>query len=119
MTLLPVNRDDEGLQRLRIQRRRQGRIPRLSPVSPYPGITARSKTRPNTRSGGTPKPAPAGTEEQRSRRSRRLRRRAGERRRGDRRQRQIPVLLDTRGRQDRRRRARRRGDSPSGWDSRA
>ncbi len=118
MTIPPVNRDDEGLQRLRIQRRRQGRIPRLSPLSPYPGITARPKTRSKTDSG-TRTPARAGAEAQGGLRNPRLRRRGVERRRGERRQRQIPVLLDTRSRQDRRRRARRRGDSPSGWDSRA
>lgn len=78
--------DDEGLRRHEIARREAGLVGRPRPVQPYPPADAAGSDR--GRGGHVPKGPPTG---------------CPERRRGERRRRQFAIVLDTRGRTDRRR----------------
>ncbi|MFQ5488700.1 MAG: hypothetical protein ACE5ET_09700 [Gammaproteobacteria bacterium] len=109
MTSITIPRDDEGLQRLQLRLRRQGRFPPVSRPQPYGPIPAKGKS---TAGHPTPATQPAAS-----------RQRGPERRRGERRRMQIPVILDTRGRHERRAQRRRSDDTGSGvgseggWDA--
>lgn len=91
MTFINLIPDDLGIQRLKAENAKPGTANAVTPVDPYP-----------TEQANQPHP-----------RARQLRRsarevRQGDRRRGERRQRQEPVLLDTRSHRERRRQSDRR-----------
>ena len=102
-------RDDEGRTRLQISNRKKkpGTVQETGRVAPYPTIT-RARTPTHARAPFREEPRPEN-------------RRRQERRQRQRRKEHKSVLLDTRGRHERRTRARRAGDaSPDhGIDSKA
>ncbi len=105
MTSISIPRDDEGLQRLQLQIRRKSAPPPVERPLPCGPVASTSG-----------RPAPAA-------RSVPSRQRGTERRRSERRQQRIPVILDTRSRHERRSRPRRLNDASNGagptagWDA--
>lgn len=93
MTFINLIPDDLGVQRLKSENAQPGTTRAVTPVDPYPSQQANQ-----------PQPLPLPP-----RRNRRKPRK-GERRAGERRKRQEPVILDTRASQDRRETADRRED---------
>lgn len=96
MTTISAPRDDEGILRLKFFNDATALTDAPHQVQPYPGL--RPATREIVRN------------ERRRDTPRRFVRRGPDRRQGERRQHETPVLLDTRGTRDRRRRLRRRED---------
>jgi hypothetical protein len=92
VTFINLIPDDLGVQRLKSENTQPSAARAVTPVDPYPSQQANQ-----------PQPLPVPPR-------RRRKPRKGERRGGERRKRQEPVILDTRGSQDRRERADRRED---------
>ncbi len=102
MTSINFPRDDEGRTRLQISNRKKkpGTVQETAQVEPYPRITrARTPSHAKTPYREETPPQPV--------------RRQQDRRKFQRRQKDSPVLLDTRSKHERRTRRRRADDSPS------